>query len=91
VRRPLGQDYYPVRQEDHLRDAVRDDDDRDADSCPKVQQLEIETISSEFIQRAKRLIHQEYLRIDRQRSSDGHTLLHPARQLVRVLVLVINC
>ena len=52
---------------------------------PELQQLLIQPIAHNLIQRAERLIHQQNVRIKRQRPRNRGALLHPPRQLPRKL------
>ena len=48
---------------------------------PQLQQLLVQLVAHDFIERPERLIHQQQLRINRQRPRNGNPLLHAARQL----------
>ena len=52
----------------------------------KREQVFLKLAPGLLIDRRKRLVHQEDLRIDRQRSSQAHPLTHTARQFVRKTV-----
>ena len=51
--------------------------------CPDAQQLSVEALARQRVERAERLVEQEHARLQRQRAGDGHALAHAARQLVR--------
>ena len=50
---------------------------------PDAQQLEVEALAGQRVERAERLVEQEHGRPQRERAGDGHALAHAARQLVR--------
>ena len=66
--------------------AVGDEDDGLSGAPPDVEEPLAHQDPCLLVERAERLVHQEDLGVDRQRASDRHALLHPARQLARVLV-----
>src|SRR5882724_2113586 len=74
------------RQEERLVQAVSDEDDGLAGAAPDVEKPLTHQQTRLLVERAERLVHQQNLRVDRQRASDRHALLHPARQLARVLL-----
>ena len=47
-------------------------------ALPKFEQLLVQMVPHDFIQRSERFIHQEDIGIKSQGSGDGGTLLHPA-------------
>src|SRR5947199_238706 len=84
--RPRGHDGHPGRQEERLVQAVRDEDHGLARAPPDVEQPLAHQEARLLVERAERLVHQEDLRVERERAPDRHALLHPARQLARVLL-----
>ncbi len=54
---------------------------------PHPQQLLVEVIAHDFIERTEGLIHQQQRRIERQRAGDRGPLLHAARKLPGKLAL----
>ena len=53
---------------------------------PDPLQLEVHALARQRIERAERLVHQQDLRIARQRPADAGALLHAAGQLVGISV-----
>jgi hypothetical protein len=49
-----------------------------------LQELAPQHFTGHGVERGEGLIHQQHLRIDRKRSGETDTLLHPAGQLVRI-------
>ena len=52
---------------------------------PDAQDLLVHALAGHLVERAERLVHQQDGRLEGERAGDGHALLHPARQLVRVV------
>src|SRR4051794_6444910 len=73
------------RQEHRLRDRVGDEEDRRLGLAPDPHELEVHPLARHLVQRPEWLIHQEELRVECERTGDGDPLLHPSRQLPRVL------
>ncbi len=48
---------------------------------PDAHQLGVHPLAGHLVERPERLVHEQQLRIERQRPRDRHALLHPARQL----------
>jgi hypothetical protein len=44
--------------------------------------LALQLLSGERVERRERLVHEQDLRLNRERAGDAHALLHPARELV---------
>ena len=72
-----------IRREHHV---VRDDDDGRPHLPMKRQKLLHHRFLHRRIQCARRLVRQEQLRLQGQRHSDGHALLHPAAEFEGVAV-----
>ncbi len=54
--------------------------------APQFQQRLVQPVAHDFIQRAERLVHQQNIGIDRQRTGKSDTLPHSARKLMRVFL-----
>ena len=79
---PIIQDADTIAERECLDDIVRDEDDRLAQMTPDALELVAELDARHRIERAKRFIHQEDRRIDRERSRHADTLSLAARQFV---------
>ena len=75
------------REEDRLGDRVRHEDDGRARLGPDPEQLEIEALARHLVERAERLVHQQERGRERERASNRDALLHPARELPRIVAL----
>ena len=51
------------------------------------QQIFIELIACDCVQSAEWLIHQQQIRLVKQRAADRRALAHPTRKLIRIFVL----
>src|SRR5437016_893296 len=60
---------------------------RQTPALPDAQKLRPHHLPDLGVQRTERLVHQEHLRLDRQRARDTHALAHAARELVRIVAL----
>ena len=65
---------------------MRDHHDGFAYLFAQLQKLVLHQFTGNGIQRSKRLIQQQHLRVAGQCASQVHSLLHSARQLVRIMV-----
>src|SRR5712692_6776652 len=74
----------PVGEVDGLGDVVGDVDDGLARLAPDVDQHALHLVAGERVQRGEGLVHEEDGRVVGQGAGDGHALLHPSAQLVRV-------
>ena len=54
---------------------------------PDPQKLEVHALAGHLVQGAERLVHQEERRCERERARNRDPLLHPARELPRVVLL----
>src|SRR5438067_9397577 len=81
---PRRHDDDSIAEKDRLRNAVRDEHDGLAVRLPDALQLDVHALAGERIERPEWLVHQQDLRIARQRTADAGALLHPAGQLVRI-------
>ena len=88
ARNPAGpgrHDDHSRRQEDRLGDGVGHEDDRRPEPPPEVHQLEVHPFAGHLVERPERLVHEEQARVEGEGPGDRDALLHPARQLPRVL------
>ena len=83
--RPRRHDDDAGRKEHGLRDRVRDEHDRRLGALPDLEQLEIHPLTGHLVEGPERLVHQQDRGVDRECAGDGDALLHPARQLPRVV------
>src|ERR1051326_6837330 len=84
---PRAQQHDAIAEVQRLVQAVRDEDDGDAQVLPDAAELHLHELARLRVESAERLVHEQDLRLQRQRSSKSNTLLHATRQLVRVAVL----
>src|SRR4051812_3325397 len=84
---PRRHHHDAVAEEDRLVDRMRDQHHGLAAREPYALQLGVHLLAGQSVQRAERLVHQEELRIARQRTHDGDALLHAAGKLVGIFVL----
>ena len=91
-RRELGevaallQDRDPVAHLDRLVDVVGDEEDRLADLGLEAQELVLQPLAVDRVDRAEGLVHQHHRRVGRQRAGDADPLLLAARELGGVAV-----
>ena len=71
------------RQENCFVDVVRDEHDRQPLLCPQSEKLTIEPLPREFVECAERLVHQQQIGFQCERTCDRHAHLHAARELAR--------
>src|SRR6185437_3875320 len=81
---PGAEHDHSVGEKDRLVDLVRDQHDRLAIAVPDFEELRLHDLASLCVESSKRLVEEQYLRVDRKRSRDVGTLPHPTRQLVRI-------
>src|SRR3981081_2857104 len=74
--RPPAHDGDPVRQEYGLGDAMGDEYHGLAVALPDIEQLEIHLVAGERVERAERLVHQQYRRVVDERAADAGPLPH---------------
>ena len=55
-----------------------------AGPLPEPQQLEVEPLAGQRVERAERLVEQQHLGLERERPGERDALAHPARQLATV-------
>ena len=75
-----------IRQRDGLVDMVCHEQHRGARSLPHVQQKTLHPRPRLHVERREGFIHQQHLRLHRQRPGHGDALAHAARKLVWALV-----
>ncbi len=80
--RPGGKDDDAVGEEHRLVDVVGDEDDGLALGLPQRQQLELQPLAGQRVERAERLVHEQDERVGGQRAGDRHALAHAARDAV---------
>ena len=66
------------------RDSMRDQQHRLAAGLPDALQFQVHPLARQRIQRAERLVHQQDARVAHQRAADAGTLLHAAREFIRI-------
>ena len=75
------------RQIDRLGDRMGDEADRLVGARPQFQQLLVEVVAHDLVERAERLVHQQQVGVEGQRAGDRGALLHAARQLPGIFLL----
>ena len=55
--------------------------------CHKPQQLLVQMVARDFVERAERFVHQQQFGFEGERARDRHALLHAAGQLPRKFAL----
>jgi hypothetical protein len=84
-----GHDHDAIGEEDGLRDAVGDEDHGLLVLLPDPEQLLLHHLAGLGVEGAKGLVHEKHRRMIGEHAGDGHPLLHSARELARILVLVL--
>ena len=74
------------RQEDRLIDTMRNEEHGFSRALPNFEQFLLEYLAHLSIQCRERLVHQQDLWIRRERPRNRHSLLHPAGQLIGIMV-----
>jgi len=85
-----AEDQNTIRDLDRLLNVVRDDHDplgRDAAIVPQIEEIAAQGFRCQHVERGKRLVEQQDIRIDDERARETHTLAHAAGQLLRICVL----
>ncbi len=77
--RSCRQDHDTVGQEDRLGDAVGDDDDGRAQTLPEAQQLRVEPVTCQRVERTEGLVQQQHPGIQGQGPGKGDPLGHATR------------
>ena len=87
LRLPAGVHHHdPVGEVGDDAEVVRDQDDRRAEPLAELAQEVEDPRLDRHVERGRRLVGDQDLRIARERHRDHHPLAHPAGELVRVLV-----
>ena len=74
------------REQHGLLDVVRDHHDRVAELHADLHDAVLQMRARQRVERAERLVEQQYLRLHGQRTRDADALLHAAGNLGRLLV-----
>ena len=82
----LLEDRDPVAHLDRLVDVVGDEDDRLAQLGLQAQELVLQPLAVDRVDRAERLVHQHQRRVGRERAGDADALALAAGELGRVAV-----
>src|SRR5438105_2848732 len=82
-----AEDHDAVPEHNGLIDAVGDEHQGLAFALEDAQQLFLKQLAGLRIQRTERLVHEQYLGMERKRPHQPAALLHSARQLMRVHLL----
>ena len=83
---PSLQDRDPVAHLDRLVDVVGDEDDRLAQLGLQAQELVLQALAVDRVDRAERLVHEHHRRVDGERAGDADALALAAGELRRVAV-----
>ena len=76
-----------IRQVDRFVDLMRDEQHGLARLAPDLQQLGLHELAGLRVERGERFVHQQHLRIGRQRPREIDALLHAAREFGRIMPL----
>src|SRR5262250_2745550 len=85
-----GHDHDAVREEDRLRDAVGDEDHCLLVLFPDAEQFLLHHLARLRIEGAEGLVHEKHRGLIGEHARDGHPLFHAARELARILLLVLG-
>ncbi len=75
-------DDEPRGEENRLFDRVGDEEHHLAGAMPDVEDQLLDLLAGQRVERAERLVHQQYLRVGGERAGDADALLHAAGELV---------
>ena len=64
-----------------------DEADRLVGARPQFQQLLVEVVAHDLVERAERLVHQQQIGVEGERAGDRGALLHAARELPGIFLL----
>ena len=81
---PRGQHQDAIAHRDGLLDRMRDEDHGPRHELVDAEELVLEDLPRESVERAKWLVHKEDVRFERERARKTRALLHAARELARV-------
>ena len=70
----------------HQREVVGDEQDGEAEPRLEVEHLLQDLALHDDVERGRRLVHDDQLRIERQRDGEDHALAHAAGELMRIVV-----
>src|SRR5262249_43537978 len=92
VDRKLGEDAarpprhhdYALGKIDGLEHTMADEDDGLAQRTPEREQVVVEAKAGDLVERGKRLVHQQELRLGHERARDRGAHLHSPRELARI-------
>ena len=73
----------PIGDEDRLGDAVRDQQDRRRGALPEPQQLQVEPLAAQRIERAERLVEEQHLGLEREGAGERDPLTRSRRRARR--------
>src|ERR1700730_1561239 len=85
-----GHDHDAIGEKDGLRDAVGDENHGLLVLLPDPEQLLLHHLARLGVERAEGLVHEEHGGMVGEHAGYGHALLHPARKLAGILVLVLG-
>src|SRR6056297_1984497 len=85
--RARRQKHDAIRQVNRFLDGMGDEDKGLLLDLAQADQVFLKLASGLFVDRGKRLVHQQHIGIHRQGAGQTDTLAHPAGQLMRILVL----
>ena len=80
--RAWREDEDAVAERDGFMDVMGDEDDRLSGRLPDRFELAVEPVARQRVERAEGFVHQQRLRLDRERSREGDALAHAAGKLV---------
>src|SRR2546428_1519253 len=86
-RRTRGKDHYPVGQRNRLLEIVRDEYHRLAVGGPQLEQLVLHQLPRLNVERRKRLVHEQNLRIQDEHLRERDALAHSTGELVGVALV----
>src|SRR5262245_38034551 len=80
-------DHHAVGEQDRLRDAVGDEEDRLRPLLPHAEQLQAHLLAGHGVEGAEGLVHEQEAWVVHEGAAQGHPLLHAAGQLPGILPL----
>src|SRR5690242_231249 len=85
-RRPGGKYDHAIGERDRLLEVVRNEQHRLAVGRPELEEVVLHQLPRLDVQRREGLVHQDDLRIEDQRLSQGDALTHAAGELMRIAI-----
>ena len=82
---PGREQHDPLGEPAGLAHVVGDEQHGDPDLLPDPQQLVVQQVAGDRVQRRERLVHEQHVAVLRERPGQRHALAHAAGQLVRPL------